>query len=475
MLKKWAQQIETQRRKYRERTSALRNSDGAKSAGGVSATEFSFMKNQRLPENPYKEVLEDDDDEDDGTDTITNNSYGRANGLPHSSFTQSRNGSSSSLRSRSTTAESAQSQAGRIPPPPRLPSGAMQNPALSLRTRELQQTAVSPGTNGPSDSYFSPVSESPMSTRTSSNSGVYPFPRQAIPPNGYYEDVHGNSRFTAPVMGRPQQNSPQTGYPPGRGPVGRPGFPPGAAMHSTQQMPGHRNRSASSPDIHNGPRMPARNAGPPPVPEVPAGFQYPNRSQNNSPHFANGVPGRTSGSPQALRERQGSMQQETSPTDFAYSNAHRPGMAQYPSAPGARTLTPVSSRGPTFSPPPPGEGMDFQAQPIEPSNTPAQLKVKVHCPSASQTLTLVVSTNITYQTLKDRIDAKLQRSTNLSLGDRGTKDGQDRIHVKLKYLDEDDYVSIQSDEDVQTAFETWIEQKGEGVVGMGEVELFCQR
>jgi cell division control protein 24 len=82
-----------------------------------------------------------------------------------------------------------------------------------------------------------------------------------------------------------------------------------------------------------------------------------------------------------------------------------------------------------------------------------------------------VSTNITYQTLKDRIDAKLQRSTNLSLGDRGPKESQ----VKLKYLDEDDFVSIQSDEDVQTAFETWREQKGEGITGMGEIELFCQR
>lgn len=83
----------------------------------------------------------------------------------------------------------------------------------------------------------------------------------------------------------------------------------------------------------------------------------------------------------------------------------------------------------------------------------------------------MVPLNISYQSLRDRIDAKLQRSTNLSLGDRGPKESQ----VKLKYLDEDDYVSIQSDEDVQTAFETWREQRGEGMGGMGEIELFCQR
>lgn len=99
---------------------------------------------------------------------------------------------------------------------------------------------------------------------------------------------------------------------------------------------------------------------------------------------------------------------------------------------------------------------------------PTQLKVKVHAPAAGQMLTLVVPLNISFQSLKDRIDAKLQRSTNISLGDRGAN------QVKLKYLDENDLVSIQSDEDVQIAFETWREQRGEGISGMGEIELYCQ-
>ena len=106
---------------------------------------------------------------------------------------------------------------------------------------------------------------------------------------------------------------------------------------------------------------------------------------------------------------------------------------------------------------------------------PTQLKVKVHAPSASQVLTLVVPLNISYQSLKDRIDAKLQRSTNLTLTPGPNKDNL----VKLKYLDEDDHVTIQTDEDVLEAFETWREQRGadftgEGT-GMGEIELFCQR
>lgn len=82
-------------------------------------------------------------------------------------------------------------------------------------------------------------------------------------------------------------------------------------------------------------------------------------------------------------------------------------------------------------------------------------------------MTLVVSTNISFQSLKDRIDAKLQRSTSVSLSS-----GQ----VKLKFLDENDYVSIQSDEDVQSAFETWREQhQAEQLMAgqLGEIELYC--
>lgn len=144
--------------------------------------------------------------------------------------------------------------------------------------------------------------------------------------------------------------------------------------------------------------------------------------------------------------------------------------------PSSRTVTPVPSRAQnSFSPGPSATPVQPLAPEIAP---PTQLRVKVHCPSASQTLTLVVPLNISYQSLKDRIDAKLQRSTSLTLGDKGSKDSQ----VKLKYLDEEDYVSIQSDEDVQTAFETWKEQHANenaqealGLGAMGEIELYCQR
>jgi len=81
-------------------------------------------------------------------------------------------------------------------------------------------------------------------------------------------------------------------------------------------------------------------------------------------------------------------------------------------------------------------------------------------------MTLVVQSNINYETLRERIDAKLARATSLSLAS-GT--------VRLRYLLDDDFVSITQDEDVQTAFETWREQQqGYAIPGhMGELELFC--
>lgn len=94
------------------------------------------------------------------------------------------------------------------------------------------------------------------------------------------------------------------------------------------------------------------------------------------------------------------------------------------------------------------------------------LRVKVRVPSEGSTFVLVVAYNIHYPALRDRIDSKLQRHTNLSLAN-GT--------VKLKYLDEDTFVTIQTDEDVQMAFETWKERLTEPYIPgqQGEVELYC--
>jgi cell division control protein 24 len=96
---------------------------------------------------------------------------------------------------------------------------------------------------------------------------------------------------------------------------------------------------------------------------------------------------------------------------------------------------------------------------------PTQLKVKVNCDG--NYVTLVVAFNITYQSLIDRIDAKVGRFSNNAIA-RGT--------MRLRYRDEDgDFVTIESDEDIQIAFQEWREaQKSQFHTGqLGEIELFC--
>lgn len=419
---------------------------------------------------------------------------------------QSRNGSNSSLRSRSTTTDSNStlaSASGRGQPP-RFPAGGLpqQQAPLTLRTRELQQAAASPGDRG-GDSYFSPTVDSPMSSsRTSSSSGAqYPFPAQQYPPggpqNGYYQDGHGHTRYTAPAMNRPTMvgrgdttPSVSNGYaPPGRnGPGPRAGYP-SSGLHSAQNMPQQaRNRSASSPDIHNAQRRQVSAGGPgaPPVPDVPLPYQNAQaaahgasgphivpRSQSNSPSLPHGPPRHQS--PQVPRDRNYPRQ----PSD-PYDRTNQPTpSASY--APSSRSITPASSVRTAFSPPPaPTPSITNPYDPTSDSNsTPTQLKVKVNVADKNipQILTLVVPISISYQSLKDRIEAKLQRSApNCTL----SFSGQGQAQAKLKYYDEGDYVSIQSDEDVVSAFESWRENVGEaglgnGAGGMGEIELYCQR
>ena len=425
-MKKWAQQIEAQRRKYRDRSgrasdSSRRGPYGSGGPVGTSVTEFEFMRGMAPMENPYARMMEEDEEDEDDVDTLVASQQG---GYPYKSdFEQSRNGSSTSLRSRSTTGESGiQALPGGRTIPPRMAPGSMQ-PTLALRTRELQQQ----GGNSPyeiagQESYFSPIEGSPSATpssRTSAGSGMYPFPRPM--PNGYYEEGHGHgTRFTAPAMARQREPSIPNGYTP---PPGQPGAPagrgpqrPGIGMHSAQQMPNQpRNRSASSPDIHNNPRpAPGNMRGPPPngppagavpqppVPDMPTGYQQnlsymAPRSNTGSPNLQNGfqVPQRGM-SPQMQRERGYPSQQP---------QMQQLGRSPYPPTMNARTMTPLGERNETFSPPPPASLQHAPASiTIE---TPTQLKVKVHCPLASQTLTLVVPPNISYQSLKDRIDAKL--------------------------------------------------------------------
>lgn len=450
-MKKWATQVDTQRRIWKDQA----RSSASTTASRPSDTQFAYMRDQVL-ENPYRE--DDDDDGEEDIDPL-------ATGYPRDSYGMRQNGS---MRSRSATGESGPPMDDRVPPA-RFPMGASGQAPLTLRTQQLQNS-------GNQDSYFSPVAETPMSSysnaRTSSSSaGTFPFPRQAPPPNGYQHEE--NNRYTAPAQSRghmSREGSSQ--YAPGR--AQRPSLPASATMSAQGRL-----RAASSPDINSnlGPNRRAPSGPQPPVPDMPpfpTHYAYNaaivNRSQNNSPASVP-PPRAATQSPAIQRDR---LIQQRTAAELANAEYHGGPVRRDPSyaPPLSRTMTPASSfeRSQGTLTPASMESRTMSPPLAHETSIPTQLKVKVHCPSAGSTMVLVVSTNISFQSLKDRIDAKLQRSTSVSLGS-----GQ----VKLKYLDSDNtYVSIQCDDDVQEAFENWKEQQRDlnpGGGQLGEIELFCQR
>ncbi|KAI5279042.1 Rho guanine nucleotide exchange factor 28 [Ascosphaera acerosa] len=97
---------------------------------------------------------------------------------------------------------------------------------------------------------------------------------------------------------------------------------------------------------------------------------------------------------------------------------------------------------------------------------PAQLKAKVNF--NDNYVTLVIPLNIMFRSLTDRVDAKLKRFTDQSIGANT---------VRLRYRDEDgDFITIDSDEAVQLAFMDWRDQHQETLASgsVGEIHLFCQ-
>jgi cell division control protein 24 len=431
-MKKWYEGVDGQRKAHATLQSG--------SSPDAQTEQFTWMRDQTAPiTNPYAQE-EDDDDED--YPPLQNNILNSTYPGPNQGMT--RNASNTSLRSRSTTGESTQSLAGIArAPPPRFPM--LPNPPLNLQT-SIASSIPSPGQRV-ADSYFSPVAESPASSRTSTASSMFPFPRQGTPQGSGWGEDH--NRYTAPAMPRaPSRGSqaPADAYQlNGRQ---RPSLP--ATAPGTQQ----RSRSYSTPDINAqnvGRRLPNGAPGTqvPAVPGIPAHLHpaYDSgipRSQNASP---NGIPMRSNTqSPGVQRERLTQQAQYPSGPQYIRSNT-----TQIP-------MNLVDSR--TMSPPL-GSSMSGDSD----MSLPPQLKVKVNCDG--NYVTLVVAFNITFRSLTDRIDAKVGRFSNNAIA-KGT--------MRLRYRDEDgDFVTIDSDEDIQVAFQEWREaQKHQYHAGqLGEIELFC--
>lgn len=396
---------------------------GMKSSGGTgktSNTEFMWMQNSGGDPSDYgarsEEELTEDEDDDDGGELIYTPSYGT-----------SRNGSNSSLRSRSTTNESG--------PPPHIPSALPANPQAARQPRYTHQSqgstsshqpplslvtypsTVSPGTQSPDRagnmSYFSPTSETPMvGSRGSTSSGAYPFPRQPTP--NYHDEARypggttmsrtasreGSGLTATPVSGQRLQRP------------SLPGMSPGGTMQN-------RLRSASSPNIHHVPSQAqlARATGIPPVPVPPMPQTYQaynggpaviNRSQNNSP---------------------------TSPLNSLPQRHASPGIHEQGSI--ARLNG--------------NSGKSLQPQ------------VKVRVSYANDIFIIIVPYSITYHQLMDRIERKIRIC--------GTN-GQTTIppptsNIRIRYQDEDgDFITMNSDDDVQMAFDVFCDPGlTEGTVG----------
>ncbi|KAH7148300.1 Pleckstrin homology domain-containing protein [Dactylonectria macrodidyma] len=465
MMKRWAAGLETQRKDNAPRSSIM---------GDSAAPDFTWTRDQAGGlENPYLQQDDDDDDDD----------YGPATAPPqfpmpttHSmAGTMPRTASSNNLRQRAGTGESSQSLAGMIrgAAPSRFPMPAPPAP-LSLQTQATG--AYSPGAWA-GDSYFSPVAESPASSRASTASGMFSTPNYGFSKTGTPQPVwEDNNRYTAPAMPRaPSRDgtSPNPHVMNGRNPRG-PSLP--AMASQSQAAANQRSRSYSTPDI-NGPGMPRTRqpsqGGIPAVPGIPQHLhpghdnQIP-RSQTGTPR--NEVPIRSqTNSPGVQRERMhkhsgslgGTMAQF--PTQPVYSRGNTPSQSGNPLRvdPGianSRTASPAVGMGaptPAMAAPLPTPDLPM----------PTQLKVRVNCETGNY-VTLVVPFNITYQSLIDRIDAKLARFTNSSIG---------KGMLKLRYRDEDgDFVTIESDDDIQIAFMEWREGvKNMYSGGVGEIELFC--
>lgn len=178
----------------------------------------------------------------------------------------------------------------------------------------------------------------------------------------------------------------------------------------------------------------------PPIPAHMANMKAPvNRSQNSSPTHHN-LSIRT-----ANPTSHPQPPYQAPPTHF-----HEP---QYSESSGS---TPVQDQ-PT-SP--------LSREPGEDGYMPTQLKAKVNFDD--NYVTLVIASNIMFRSLIDRVDAKLARFTNRSIGNKT---------VRLRYRDEDgDFVTIDSDEAVQLAFMEWREQHRDMLAKgqVGEIQLYCQ-
>lgn len=446
-------------RKWRVTVSNQQNllTEAARKSGqeGTSKTEFLSMKNAYLVENPY---LQDDDvDEDDsqGSTLVEGQDLGA-----------SRNASSTSLRAAAATLASGSilpAERGTSRMAPRYPQKEFSNTpyphSLTLYTNVPPKVDL-PG-ELPGNSHFSPIADSPMSSRSSAQNY---FPRQLNSINSWPTDE--NKHKTAPATSRaPSREGPgQLGsYNMNSRTIQRPSLPVMAAssQNAQQAMTQSRLRSVSTPDIHNssgsGSRRYANGQQPsvdntpvPPLPSYMASMRAPvNRSQANSPSNAQLPVRSATQSPQLQRDSHSQQQRyQLQHAESMYRANQQNSLSGIPQQIVRSSPLPVTAV--------PDAGIPY----------PTQLKVKIWFEPSPSHVTIVVPIIIKHRSLVDRIDSKMVRISSASISN-GT--------ARLRYKDQEgDILTIGSDEDVSLAIEDWamghLAQLYEGIVS--DFELY---
>ncbi|KAK8909049.1 hypothetical protein QC760_003388 [Botrytis cinerea] len=454
-MKKWYEGVDKQKKEHANIGAQTSTSPD------TALRDFEWARDQiaSMP-NPYAQQ-EDEDEEEDYSGTTA---YGSPpnSGMPPNfgmppNASMARNSSNNSLRSRSATTEGSNPSLAGIAraAPPRFPAGTSMATPLSLQT-QMSGSLPSPGQRLGGDSYFSPIGESPAPSARTSTSSTFQFPQTSqFPrqptPQGSWED---SNRYTAPATSRVQPRERENGSVSGpsyqmngRTPQ-RPSLP---AMATSSQAAAaaaqQRSRSYSTPDINaqQGVRRLPNGALSTPQGQVPA---VPGIPAHLHPAYDAGVPRSQNNSPNGLPYSNGSQSLGVSQPNYARSNT-----TQIPTTALDSRLPPSLMSG--------NGGMSLS--PEGDTLLPTQLKVKVNCDG--NYVTLVVAFNITYQSLTDRIDAKVGRFSTNAIA-RGT--------MRLRYRDEDgDFVTIESDDDIQIAFQEWSEAQKSHTGQLGEIELFC--
>ena len=286
----------------------------------------------------------------------------------------------------------------------------VEQPLLKVSTSFTVATAVATPDSHFGHSYFSPTTDSPtVSTRASQSGTMTPI---SLP------------RLAGAASARAIEHKHVTA-PPGTYQDKRPQKAGEQAQHDPHVAAQSRFRSVSSPDIQNQ-SLSKRSIGSlhedVPVPPIPYHHVLPtarppaNRSQTSSPTEII----RTTRSP--------------FPTHGYNQEAHvrsesRQGLPGGPTSAltgGQRLLSSASAD----------------------SGMPTQIKVRIAY--GSNYVTIVVPSNIKYQTLIDRIDAKMEKHSDCSITD-GT--------AKLRWFDEDSYISLNDDYDIQLLLDEWRQQQ----------------